>query len=212
MSDTQLIEMIKAGNAGAAEDLLNAGADVNQQDEHGWTPLNWAAGRGDVAVISLLLERGADALKVGRDQRSPYKIALAAGHLEAARLLREAESRAAVGERARPERSYSKAYLIKDFRAFAGWREEGVSHEEKGDESNNGANGAGARKRLDDGDIAFLHQDLTVTESMWPEESVVFDHVTPEWEEYCRATLKFEPPDDLQLIAEAFDESSAQQV
>jgi hypothetical protein len=212
MSDTQLIEMIKAGNAGAAEDLLNSGADVNQQDEHGWTPLNWAAGRGDVAVINLLLERGADVLKVGRDQRSPYRVALAAGRLEAARLLREAESRAAGSDRAWPERNYSKAYLIKDLRAFAGWREEEVSLGEKDDESDNGSNGAGTRKRLDDDDIAFLHQDLTVTASMWPEENVIFDHVTPEWEEYCRATLKFEPPDDLQLIVETLDESSAQPV
>ena len=50
MGDVQLIEAVKAGNLAMAEALLAAGADIHQQDEQGWTPLNWAAGKGEVAL------------------------------------------------------------------------------------------------------------------------------------------------------------------
>lgn len=208
MSDTQLIETIKAGNSEAAENLLNAGADVNQQDEHGWTALNWAAGMGDLAVVRLLLDRGADARKVGRDQRTAYKIALAAGRLEVAKLLREVEARAGEGARAQSERSYSRAYLLKDLRAYPGWREARLNRTEADDP----AGGDGGQKELADDDVAFLQHDLTVTASMWSDENVIFDHVTQEWEEYCGTVLQFEVPDDLQLIVEARGETQEQSV
>jgi len=40
----------------------------------------------------------------------------------------------------------------------------------------------------------FLHQDLTVTSSMWHNEDVVFDNVTPEWQEFCHTVLNFRVP------------------
>ena len=85
MSDLKLIEAVKAGNANAVVELIESGADVNQQDEQGWTPLNWAAGKGDIAVLKSLLNHGADVSRVGRDERTPYMIALASGQAEAAR-------------------------------------------------------------------------------------------------------------------------------
>jgi len=91
MSDLQLIEAVKANNLAAVERLIQSGADLNQQDEHGWTPLNWAAGKGDIETIRLLIEKGADVFKVGVDQRTPYLIALAFGHAEAVELLCEVE-------------------------------------------------------------------------------------------------------------------------
>src|ERR1044072_9826737 len=92
MSDLQLIDAVKTGQPAKVEAALNAGADVNQQDEQGWTPLNWAAGKGNAEIVSLLLNRGADVFQTGRDKRTPYKIALAAKHPDVARLLKEAES------------------------------------------------------------------------------------------------------------------------
>jgi ankyrin repeat protein len=41
--------------------LLDAGADINERGVNDWTPLHRAAlGRGDVRMVRLLLERGAD--------------------------------------------------------------------------------------------------------------------------------------------------------
>src|SRR5215213_3214110 len=91
MSDLQLIDAVKTGQLARVEEVLNSGADIHQQDEQGWTPLNWAAGRGDLEIVRLLLARGADVFRVGRDQRTPYKISLAARHTDVARLLKEKE-------------------------------------------------------------------------------------------------------------------------
>src|SRR6185295_9528272 len=91
MSDLSLIEAVKASDYAKAETLIQNGADVNQGDEQGWTPLNFAAGKGDLPLIKLLVENGADIFKVGRDRRTPYMIALAAGRVSAVKYLAEAE-------------------------------------------------------------------------------------------------------------------------
>ena len=46
----------------------------------------------------------------------------------------------------------------------------------------------------------FLHEDYTVTESMWHNENVIFNQVTPEWKQFCTNQLRFRIPDDLDLI------------
>jgi hypothetical protein len=88
MSEMKLVEVVKAGARASFRELIESGAEINQQDEQGWTPLNWAAARGDSEMIELLLQHGADPFKVGRDLRTPEMIALAAGHAEAVKLLR----------------------------------------------------------------------------------------------------------------------------
>jgi hypothetical protein len=35
---------------------------------------------------------------------------------------------------------------------------------------------------------------------MWRGEEVIFDHVTPEWKEFCVSVLDFKVEDDLDLI------------
>jgi uncharacterized protein len=39
--------------------LIDNGADITAQDEHGWTALTYAAWSGDLAVVRLLLDKGA---------------------------------------------------------------------------------------------------------------------------------------------------------
>lgn len=195
MSDLKLIEAVKAGNSDAVNELIEAGADINQQDEHGWTPLNWAAGKGDVTILKSLLDRGADPVKVGRDERTPYLIALAAGQAEAARLLREAEAKSGVNGSNRSDRPYCKAVVLKQARQYAAWSESRINWKQSQDDDKSEV------ATLSEDDVVFLHRDLTVTQSMWAGENVIFNQVTPEWESYCREALKFHPPDDLDLLA-----------
>lgn len=205
MSDLQVIEAVKAGNGAAVEELLGSGADVNQEDEQGWTPLHWAAGKGDLHTIRMLVERGADVSKVGRDLRTPYQIVLAAGHAEAAQFLREAEAKAGVGASSERERKYVKAYPLEDLRKYDGWREERINWKEDGEAGNNGDGDKG----LSDDSVVFLHQDLTVTEAMWHGENVIFNRVTPEWEEFCRKELEFKVPDELDFCVSVQSADSA---
>ena len=202
MSDLTLIDAVKNGDLAAIAEASAAavGADINQQDEHGWTPLNWAAGRGHVEAISLLLERGADVTRVGRDQRTPYLIALAGGHAAAAKLLREAEENWGGEKISRAERKYCRAYQESELEQFPGWHEKKIK---RGDAPERPVEGEGVDALL------FLHQDFTVTSSMWEGEDVIFDEVSPDWKEFSTNVLKFKVQDDLDLIVPAGDAHSS---
>lgn len=179
MSQMEFIEAIRSGNRAAVEEMLKAGADLTQQDKQGWTPLNWAAGGGNLEMVELLLENGADPLAVGRDLRTPQMIALAAGHAEVVKRLRRAEAEAG-GSTEQSDRKYCTAYHLSDLRRYPSWTSE---LQDLGD------------------DVVFLHQDFTVTKSIWAGEDVVFDKVTDDWKNFCSNELRFAVPDSLDLIA-----------
>jgi len=196
MSDLQLIDAVKTGQLAKVEEALNAGANIHQQDEQGWTPLNWAAGRGSVEIVSLLLNRGADVFRTGRDQRTPYKVAVAAKHIDVARLLKKAEQAVNGASGDSTSRDYARAYLLGELRKFSDWREEKINWKET-----NPANENGNSRELSDDDVVFLQQDFTVTELIWPGENVIFNRITPEWIDFCSQELQFKVPDDFDLIA-----------
>ena len=189
MSQMELIEAIRSGNRSSVEELIKAGIDLTQQDKQGWTPLNWAAGSGHLEIVELLLENGADPLAVGRDLRTPQMIALAAGHAEVVKRLRRAEADAG-GNPEQSDRKYCTAYHLSDLRRYPSWTSE--------------------LQDLGDDDVVFLHQDFTVTKSIWAGEDVVFDKVTDEWKEFCSNELRFAVPDSLDLIAKPTAEAAAQ--
>lgn len=195
MSDLKLIDAVKNGDRAEAENLIRNGLDVNQQDEQGWTPLNFAAGKGDLSLVKLLIESGADIFKVGRDRRTPYMIALAAGRVSVVKYLKEAEDRHPGEKPVRPERKYCKAYHLKDLREYPAWSESRINWKKK----DNGDNGEG-EEQFEDEKIVFIHQDFSVTESVWHNENVIFNLADPAWQEFCANTLKFKVPDDLDLI------------
>ena len=58
--ERRLIEAAGRGDVEAVRRLLRAGADVNAQDDEGWTALIAAAQKGLAPVVELLLEEGAD--------------------------------------------------------------------------------------------------------------------------------------------------------
>lgn len=199
MDNARIIESIKAGDLAAIEALIAAGADLHQRDEHGWTPLNWAAGTGNTTMVRALVEAGADPFAVGRDQRTPYMIALAAGHIDVVRYLKAIEEKS--GKAVAPEpRKYCKAYHLGVLRNFPGFTEERKNWKRPkdpvdGDNRNH--------ELLSDNDVVFIHEDFTVTQAMWRGENIVFDSITPEWEQFCRAQLKFKVPDDIDLMMAA---------
>lgn len=204
MSDLQLIDAVKTGQLAKVDEVLNSGADIHQQDEQGWTPLNWAAGRGDLEIVRLLLAKGADVFRVGRDQRTPYKIAVAARHVDVARLLKETEQAVNGNAGDSSLKNYARAYLLGDLRKFSGWREEKINRKNAAADEN------GNSQSLSDTDVVFLHQDFTVTELIWPGENVVFNQTTPEWQEFCVQELQFKVPDDFDLIASTEAAKSAE--
>ena len=205
MSDLQLIDAVKTGQPAKVEEALNAGADIHQQDEQGWTPLNWAAGKGSVEIVSLLLDRGADVLRTGRDQRTPYKIALAAKHTDVARLLKKAEQAVNGTSGDSTSRDYARAYLLGELRKFSDWHEEKINWTEtvRADENGNS-------RELSDDDVVFLQEDFTVTELIWPGENVIFNRITPEWIDFCTQELYFTVPDDFDLVTSTTAAKSAE--
>jgi uncharacterized protein len=70
-----------------AEVLLDHGADL-EACEHGFTPLHSAAHNGDLALVEMLLARGADAARRTADGRTALDLALEAGHAEVVERLR----------------------------------------------------------------------------------------------------------------------------
>ena len=74
---------------------------------------------------------------------------------------------------------YCKAYAIDDLRKFSGW------NESAGEEQAQGETGLS--------NILFVQENYTVTAGIFVDENVILNKPTPEWIEFCRDTLKFDP-------------------
>jgi uncharacterized protein len=192
MAEQLLIEAVKRGDLQTVEALLSEGAEPNERDEHGWTALNWAAGRGDQEVVAVLLARGADLTLTGRDKRTPLMIAKAAGRREVVEILTQAEQKLGVWRDTRESRLFCKAYALGELRRFEAWAESGAAG--LGDP---GQSEPAASEALPDPQIVYVHQDFSVTKSMWHGQDVIFDDVTPAWRTFCETTLAFTIPEDL---------------
>jgi hypothetical protein len=87
---------------------------------------------------------------------------------------------------------YCKAYPVDQLRKFKGWREKlddlaPLENEEDGSEQ--------PRSSLADDDYLFLQENYVVTDGIFLDQHVVFDGVTPEWQEFCTRELGFQVPD-----------------
>lgn len=179
MGELRLIEAAKAGHLEAIETLIANGEDLEQTDEYGWTALNWAAGKGHSGIIQKLLAAGSNIAHTGRDQRSAYQIALAAAQVESAALLQQAEINAKLATC--PSQAYCKAYPLKALRKFPAWHDHAVD--------------------LTDETVVFLHQDFSVTRSIWHGEDTVFADLSSEWASFCQEELAFAVPTELAQAA-----------
>jgi uncharacterized protein len=195
MNESGLIEAVKRGDYAAVEMCVNSGANINQQGEQGWTALNFAAGKGDLALVRLLVERGADPFMVGSDKRTPYMIAVAAGRMSVAKYLSEIQDKYAQKKNVEQTRRYCMACYLRDLRQYPAWEERRINWKYKAENDND----VGEENFLDD-KIVFIHQDFSVTESIWHNENIIFNNVDSAWERFCTDFLKFKVPNDIDLI------------
>jgi ankyrin repeat protein len=90
MRATPLIKAVKHRDLGAVKNAIRSGADLNEPDSQGWTPLFHAAGKGWTAGMNTIIEAGAD---VNRGRESGFTAlfsAVISGHLEAVEMLLKA--------------------------------------------------------------------------------------------------------------------------
>ncbi|SES26915.1 hypothetical protein SAMN05216188_12930 [Lentzea xinjiangensis] len=178
-----LADACRTGDSRAIQELAPTAAELAVRDEHGWSALDWAAGSGDPSTVASLLAAGADPAATTGDERTPYEIAVAAGHREAAAVLRQSAGRASGNWT-----PYCRAYPVAAVRAYPAWPQVGESVDDDSPE---------------EGALVYVHDDFTVTSSIWPGEDVLLAEVTPGWERFCREELGFSAPDDLDLIPSA---------
>jgi hypothetical protein len=92
--------------------------------------------------------------------------------------------------------NYCKAYMLDDLRKFNGWNESA-----REDEAQAVTDEAKTEGETDLSNVLFVQENYTVTAGIFLDENVVLDKPTQEWIEFCRATLKFNPP-AIELTAE----------
>ena len=82
--EAPLHHAVKTNDFAAITALLDAGADPNAKDKHGWTPLHVAASYGHTAAITALASAGADPnVKIDKEGFTPLHAAAARGHTAA---------------------------------------------------------------------------------------------------------------------------------
>lgn len=87
---SELADLIERGDRRAALALIESGADVNEAQGDGTTPLQWAAYRVDPELAALLLDEGAEPDARNSYGASPLGEAAKTGSLEIVELLLEA--------------------------------------------------------------------------------------------------------------------------
>ena len=82
-----LLDAVRADDRAAVERLLGEGADPNERDGDGTTPLSWAAMRSNPAITARLLAAGADPNLTNELGIGPLGVAIANGSAEVTGLL-----------------------------------------------------------------------------------------------------------------------------
>ncbi|MFN6514079.1 MAG: hypothetical protein RMY29_006205 [Nostoc sp. CreGUA01] len=87
---------------------------------------------------------------------------------------------------------YCKAYSVKKLREFSQWTEctENTRKENKVVEGKEVV----INRKLTDDDFLYLQENYVVTDGIYKDENIIFDRVTPQWQEFCHKILGFEIP------------------
>lgn len=93
-----LFYAIEKNNLVYAQKVLGMNFDPNLHHDNGYTPLAYAAMRGSLPMIELLLRNGADATQATKEGDTPVELALRFGHAEVADSLKQARRAATAGD------------------------------------------------------------------------------------------------------------------
>jgi uncharacterized protein len=81
---------IEKDNLVYAQKVLSMGFDPNVLSDNGYTPLQYAALRGNAQMVELFIRNGANVAVMSRDGENAVELALKMGHSEAAEVLKKA--------------------------------------------------------------------------------------------------------------------------
>jgi uncharacterized protein len=85
-----LFYAIEKSNLVYAQKVLEMNFDCNLQHDNGYTPLAYAAMKGNTRMVELLLRNGADPSMVTKEGDTPVELALRYGHGDVADVLKQA--------------------------------------------------------------------------------------------------------------------------
>ena len=85
--NNQLLEASEKGDINMVKQLIREGADVNNANNYGYTPLMWANTRGHLEIVKYLMEQGANVNQADIDGWTPLIWASRNGHLEIVKYL-----------------------------------------------------------------------------------------------------------------------------
>jgi uncharacterized protein len=94
---------IEKNNLVYVQKVLLMNFDANLHHDNGYTPLAYAAMKGNSEMVELLLRNGADPLQVTKEGDTPVELALRFNHNEIADLLKRARQSGQAGEPQAPE-------------------------------------------------------------------------------------------------------------
>lgn len=87
---------------------------------------------------------------------------------------------------------YCKAYPIQRLREFSQWTERSENTRKEKQEID--GQEIEVNRELTDDDFLYLQENYVVTDGIFKDENIIFDHVTPKWKDFCHNILKFEIP------------------
>jgi hypothetical protein len=86
---------------------------------------------------------------------------------------------------------YCRAYQLSRLRQFSGWNELPENARRTVQEVDGET--VEAPRNLTADDYVYLQGNFTVTDGIFIDENVIFDQITPQWVEFCRDVLGYEP-------------------
>ena len=186
MKNSALLDAIASSDVDTIQKLIQSGLDLNERDENGSTALHWAAANGTTPVIDCLLQNGADVAVKDSEGRTPSMVAQAAGRKDSAALIVSAPTGHEQTEISTGSVRSCRGYCLRDLENFPLWHSTIVS--DSSPESDVGDLPATSVDM-----VVYVHDDFTVTRSIWRGENIMLEQTTPEWIRYCRDVLHFHP-------------------